>query len=64
MDVAGSVLGGLECEAGLWNAEGEEMGGGTGEGIILEATFQKSSKLSIPKCQSRVNKEKVKRTIS
>jgi hypothetical protein len=46
--VAGSVEGGREwASAGEWNEEGDVMGGGgRGEGVIREATFQKSSKLS------------------
>lgn len=52
MLVAGSVEGGRECEDGEWNAEGFDMGGGMGDGIIFEATFQKSSKLSITENES------------
>jgi hypothetical protein len=47
VDGTGSVEGGREMvEVGLWNADGAPIGGGgTGDGTIFEATFQKSSKL-------------------
>jgi hypothetical protein len=49
LEVAGSVEGGREWVGlGEWNDDGDPTGGGgRGEGVILEATFQKSSKLSV-----------------